>query len=79
MRTRLIKVTGMTCGGCISKVTRTLKALPGVGEVRVSLEAGEATVHYEETRLAPDKLELAVTSAGFGIGASGPAMRGCCS
>jgi copper chaperone len=79
MRTRLIKVTGMTCGGCSSKVTRTLKALAGVDEVRVSLEVGEATVRYDETRVSSDQLELALTSAGFGVGAaSEPVIRRCC-
>lgn len=83
MQTDLIKVTGMTCGGCTSKVTQALEKLPGVHDVRVSQAAGEAAVEYDETRISPDQLALAVSSAGFGIGpkraSAAPAKRGCCS
>ena len=44
MQTELLKVSGMTCGGCTSNVTRALKMINGVGDVKVSLAAGEATV-----------------------------------
>ena len=44
MQTEHLKVTGMTCGGCTSSVTKALKAIAGVGDVNVSLAAGEATV-----------------------------------
>jgi copper chaperone len=50
MKTALFNVTGMTCGGCTSKV---------------SLSAGEATVHYDERLTSPDKLISAVQLAGY--------------
>ena len=37
MQTEVLHVTGMTCGGCTSNVTRVLKAIPGVGAVSVNL------------------------------------------
>ena len=42
MHTELLKVTGMTCGGCFGKVTKALQAVPGVSGAKVSLQAGEA-------------------------------------
>jgi copper chaperone len=48
MQTELLKVTGMTCGGCTSTVTDALQAVNGLGEVIVSLSAGEAAVQYDE-------------------------------
>ena len=33
MQTEILKVTGMTCGGCTSTVTHALKAMPGVDDV----------------------------------------------
>ena len=83
MQTEQIQVTGMTCGGCTSNVTRALKALPGVGDVNVSLAAGEATVQYDERRTSPDQLKSTVKSAGYGVdvtkGARArPAKGGCC-
>ena len=83
MQTELIQVTGMTCGGCTNNVTRALKAVPGVGEVNVSLAAGEATVQYDERRASPEQLKSAVKSAGYGVDlAKGvqnrPTKGGCC-
>lgn len=83
MQTEHIRVTGMTCGGCTSNVTRALKAIPGVGDVNVSLAAGEATVQYDERRASPEQLKSAVKSAGYGVDmAKGVQNRsgksGCC-
>ena len=53
MQTEHFKVTGMTCGGCTSKVSHALKKMPGVNDVKVSLSAGEATVQYDERLTSP--------------------------
>ena len=83
MQTELLKVTGMTCGGCTSSVTKALKAIAGVGEVKVSLSAGEATVQYDERLTSPDQLKSAVKGAGYGVDATNAAHSrqskgGCC-
>ncbi len=82
MQTERMKVAGMTCGGCTSKVTRALKAVPGVDAVNVSLPAGEATVNYDETLTSPDDLKAAVRGAGYDAGVPGAAhahaSKGCC-
>ena len=83
MQTETLKVTGMTCGGCISNVTQALKAIPGVGDVTVSLSAGEATVQYDERQTAPEQLKSAVKGAGYGVNTTNTAQKpqgkgGCC-
>ena len=83
MQTEIVKVTGMTCGGCISSVTHALKAVSGVSEVDVSLSAGEATVQYDERRTSPDQLKSAVKGAGYGVDTTNTAQKpqrkgGCC-
>ncbi len=82
MKTEILKVTGMSCGGCTSNVTNALKALSGVSDVEVSLSAGEATVQYNEQLTSPEQLKLAVKEAGYGVDASGteqkPQGKGCC-
>ena len=83
MQTETLKVTGMTCGGCISNVTQALKAIPGVGDVTVSLSAGEATVQYDERLTSPDQLKSAVKGAGYGVDTTNTAQKpqgkgGCC-
>ncbi len=84
MQTQLLKVTGMTCGGCTSNVTQALQAIAGVGDVKVSLSAGEATVQYDERLTSPDQLKSAVKGAGYGVDATNAAHSrqskgGCCS
>lgn len=82
MQTEQLKVTGMTCGGCSSKVTNALKAVNGVDDVKVSLATGQATVQYNEKFTSPEQLKSAVTAAGYGVDASnGPQPtqgKGCC-
>ena len=83
MQTELLKVTGMTCGGCTSNVTHALKAITGVGNVTVSLSAGEATVQYDERLTSPDQLKSAVKGAGYGVDTTNTAQKpqgkgGCC-
>ncbi|MDP3857305.1 MAG: heavy-metal-associated domain-containing protein [Stagnimonas sp.] len=83
MQTEHLKISGMTCAGCISKVKTALEAVAGVSEVSVSLPNHAATVSYDEMKTAPDKLAAAVVAAGYGVGStqhpqSQPTKRGCC-
>jgi copper chaperone CopZ len=83
MQTELLKVTGMTCGGCTSNVTKVLKAINGVGDVEVSLAAGEATVQFDERLTSLEQLKAAVKGAGYSVDAQGTAQKpqgkgGCC-
>ena len=83
MQTETLKVTGMTCDGCTSKVAHALNAIPGVHEVVVSLAAGEGAVRYDEHLTSPEQLKLAVQRAGYGIGTTDPSQAskskgGCC-
>lgn len=83
MQTELLKITGMTCGGCASTVTRTLKGLPGVSDVQVSLSAAEASVQYDEQLTTPDQIKAAVEGVGYGVNTTNaapgrPSKSGCC-
>ena len=83
MQTQIVKVTGMTCGSCISNVTHALKAVSGVSDVDVSLSAGEATVKFDERLTSPEKLKSAVKGAGYGVDTTNAAQKpkgkgGCC-
>jgi copper chaperone CopZ len=82
MQTELLKVTGMICGSCIGNVTKALTAINGVGDVKVSLAAGEARVQFDERLTSPEKLKSAVTGAGYGVdgnnAAHGRRSKGCC-
>jgi len=67
MQTETLKVTGMTCDGCTSKVTQALKAVTGVHDVVVSLSDNNAAVRYDEHLTSPDQMKSAVKNAGYGV------------
>lgn len=58
-------VAKMTCGSCASKIDAALAKVPGVGEVRVNVGGGTATVTYAESRVSPETLAQTITAAGF--------------
>ena len=67
MENVVIKVAGMSCGGCVKTVTSVLAALPGVAQAEVSLEAGEARVAFDPARVGVEQLRLAIEGAGFDV------------
>ena len=83
MQTTTLKITGMTCGGCVNGVTKVLQAVPGVSEVSVSLDKAEGTIQYDKLTTNKDALKSAVTHAGYGAHENGetpssPTKGGCC-
>jgi copper chaperone len=65
METTTLKVSGMSCGGCVKSVTGVLEALPGVAKAEVSLEKAEAMVSYDATRVGREQMVQAIDEAGF--------------
>ena len=61
----VIGVGGMSCQGCVKNVTGVLRALPGVEQVEVSLEAAQASIGYDPQKATPDQFREAVENAGF--------------
>ena len=58
-----LAISGMTCDGCATTVTRVLARVPGVTGARVDFASGRAVV--AGTANAAD-LVAAVTAAGYG-------------
>lgn len=63
MQRATIDIEGMSCGHCVSAVTRALAALPGVEIDSVAI--GRADVRFDETVTSPAQLEMAVANAGY--------------
>ena len=81
MQTEQIKVTGMTCGGCTSNVTKALQTVKGVNNVNVSLADNIATVQYDEQSTSVEHLKSVIKQAGYGVDVSNtqqPSGKGCC-
>jgi len=68
METIVLKVSGMSCGGCVKSVTNVLQGLPGVSKAEVSLEKGEAKVDFESGKVTREAMAQAIADAGFEAG-----------
>ena len=66
MTTTTIKVDGMSCGGCSSRVGRLLTELPGVTNASVELSSGLARVEFDDTQVGHEALLTVIRDAGFG-------------
>lgn len=60
-----LKISGMTCGGCVATVERALKGVDGVEDVMVDLDKGAASVEIGSSEIGSDRLILAVKLAGY--------------
>ncbi|MEA4855771.1 MAG: heavy metal-associated domain-containing protein [Solidesulfovibrio sp.] len=61
-----MKVEGMHCPKCVASVTKALSEVPGLSNVSVNLEKGEATFDGDAPH---DALKAAVDRIGFIPGA----------
>jgi len=60
--TTTLRITGMTCNGCVRHVDKALRAVPGVSAVEVTLPDRAKVVH-ESAELT--RLLAAVEAAGY--------------
>ena len=65
METIVLKVGGMSCGGCVKSVTGVLSKLPGVESVEVSLEKAQAVVEFDPALSDKTQMIKAIVDAGF--------------
>ncbi|QDK42355.1 copper chaperone [Bacteriovorax stolpii] len=59
-----IKVSGMTCGGCVRSVTAALKSLDSMANINVNLSAQLITVESDKSR---DEIESTIEEAGYTV------------
>ncbi len=67
-----IPVSGMTCAACQSRVQRTLQKQPGVSDATVNLMMKSATITYDPSAIAPDRLVDAIRETGYGAELASP-------
>lgn len=67
METTVLKVNGMTCGGCVRSVKNVLESIQGVTSAEVSLEKAQASVTYDPTKADVNRMKEAVTDAGYQV------------
>jgi len=64
-KTIVLEVEGMTCDHCVMRVTNALKALKGVKDAKVELEAKKATVTYDPAKVDEKAMIAAIVEVGF--------------
>ncbi|XP_041356839.1 LOW QUALITY PROTEIN: copper-transporting ATPase 1-like [Gigantopelta aegis] len=64
-RVTVLKVDGMTCHSCVSKIETNLAKEPGVISIKVLLEEKEALINYRPTETNPGILVDKIEDMGF--------------
>jgi copper chaperone CopZ len=60
----MIRIDGMQDEQCVRAVANAIQDLPGIGDIDVSLERGEARVEYGRF-ISPDDIVQAIIDAGY--------------
>lgn len=60
-----LKIEGMHCASCVTRIERALKKVPGVQDARVNLVTNRAQVDLEPGKVSSDALIHAVEQAGY--------------
>lgn len=63
----VLKVNGMTCGGCVKSVTRAVQSVPKVEQVAVDLAGREVRVSGDAD---PAAVRAAIEAAGYELAAA---------
>ena len=66
-----LRIEGMTCAACASRVERSLQAAPGVREAVVNLNTERASIEYDPAQADVHQLLAAVEKASAGPSPSG--------
>lgn len=66
MTQQVLKVDGMTCGGCANGVKNALLAVAGVQDVKVDLTSKDVIVEFQG-EAQPAAWKQAVEDAGFDV------------
>lgn len=67
MEKSIIKVDGMSCEHCVKAITNAVSALPGIGSVEVSLDAGTVTIEHEPAQSPLDSIKYEIEEQGYDI------------
>ena len=65
MKETNLKIEGMHCAGCSTRLEKVLNNLEGVETAKVSLEEKKATIKYNEEKISVENIKEAIEDAGF--------------
>ena len=59
------KVEGMHCGSCANRVEKSIRQLPGIGNVEIDVAVGKAEVNYDSTKTDAPAIQRHIVAAGY--------------
>lgn len=62
-----LKITGMTCAACTSKIEKVLKRVEGVHEVTLNLATETAAIVFDASKIDPQVFKDKIEKMGYGI------------
>ena len=65
MKETNLKIEGMHCAGCSTRLEKVLNNLEGVEKAQVSLQEKKATIKYDENKISLESIKEAIEDAGF--------------
>ena len=65
MKTKLLKIEGMTCSACAKAVERASKKLPGVIEANVNFASEKLSISFEPKQVRTSDIKKAIEKAGY--------------
>ena len=64
MKEVCLKIKGMHCEGCSTRLTKVLNNKDGVENAKVRLEEAKADIKYDENQIGLDEIKEAISDAG---------------
>jgi copper chaperone CopZ len=64
-QTAKFKVTGMYCNACQTKIQHALNKTDGVKSATVDLDAGSATVTFDDAKVKPEQIIKIIEKEGY--------------
>ncbi len=65
MKTLHLKLKGMGCAACVTKIEKVINSTPGVIECNVNFASEEATVKYNPNQANDETFQKAISKAGY--------------
>ena len=60
-----LKIKGMHCTGCSTRLEKVLNNQEGVEKAEVSFEEGKTEIKYDENQIKLEEIKEAIEDAGF--------------
>ena len=67
MKELSLKIKGMHCTGCSTRLEKVLNNQEGIENAKVSFEEAKADIKFDENQISLEKIKEAIEDAGFEV------------